>query len=149
MEQVRAGKTVEDAREGGCSGCIETGCFGKEAYILTGYLNVPKILELALNNGIDPMTGRKVGLETGDPRAFRNFDELYDAFAKQLHYIVDLKIRVNNYIERMFATYGPATFLSIVINDCIANGKDYYNAAYVDEFLSILPIKSSISSWSQ
>ena len=127
MEQVLAGKTVEDAREGGCSGCIETGCFGKEAYILTGYLNVPKVLELALNNGVDPLTGKKVGLETGDPREFRNFDELYDAFAKQLHYIVDIKIRVNNYIERMFATYAPATFLSVVINDCIANGKDYYN----------------------
>ena len=127
MEQVLAGKTVEDAREGGCSGCIETGCFGKEAYILTGYLNVPKVLELALNNGLDPLTGKKVGLETGDPREFRDFDELYDAFAKQLHYIVDIKIRVNNYIERMFATYAPATFLSVVINDCIAHGKDYYN----------------------
>ena len=127
MEQVLAGKTVEDAREGGCSGCIETGCFGKEAYILTGYLNVPKVLELALNNGVDPLTAKKVGLETGDPREFRNFDELYDAFAKQLHYIVDIKIMVNNYIERMFATYAPATFLSVVINDCIANGKDYYN----------------------
>jgi len=127
MEQVLAGKTVEDAREGGCSGCIETGCFGKEAYILTGYLNVPKVLELALNNGVDPLTGRKVGLETGDPREFRDFDELYDAFARQLRYVVDLKIRVNNYIERMFATYAPATFLSVVINDCIANGKDYYN----------------------
>jgi formate C-acetyltransferase len=43
MEQIRTGKTLEDAREGGCSGCIETGAFGKEAYILTGYLNVPKI----------------------------------------------------------------------------------------------------------
>jgi pyruvate formate-lyase/glycerol dehydratase family glycyl radical enzyme len=127
MEQVLAGKVVEDAREGGCSGCIETGCFGKEAYILTGYLNVPKILELALNNGIDPMTGRKVGLETGDPRDFRSFEVFYDAFEKQLHYIVDLKIRVNNYIERMYATYAPATFLSVVINDCIGNGKDYYD----------------------
>jgi len=127
MEQVLAGKRVEDAREGGCSGCIETGCFGKEAYLLTGYLNVPKVLELALNNGVDPLTGKKIGLETGAPREFKDFDELYDAFAKQLHYIVDLKIRVNNYIERMFAAYAPATFLSVVINDCIANGKDYYN----------------------
>ena len=56
-ELVRQGKTVEDAREGGCSGCVETGAFGKEAYILTGYLNVPKILEVTLNNGIDPVTG--------------------------------------------------------------------------------------------
>ena len=127
MEQVRVGKTIEDAREGGCSGCIETGAFGKEAYILTGYLNVPKILELAMNNGIDPLSSRKVGLETGYPRDFRNFNELYRAFNEQLRYIVDLKIRVNNYIERMYAIYMPAPFLSVVIADCIANGQDYYD----------------------
>lgn len=127
MEQLRAGKTVEDAREGGCSGCIETGAFGKEAYILTGYLNVPKILEITLNNGIDPLTGGKVGIKTGDPRSFRTFDELYSAFEKQLNYIVDLKIRVNNQIERIYAENVPAPFLSVVIADCIAKGKDYYD----------------------
>jgi formate C-acetyltransferase len=127
MEQVLAGKSVEDAREGGCSGCIETGCFGKEAYILTGYLNVPKVLELVLHNGLDPLSGRKVGIETGDPLGFKNFDDLYVAFEKQLHYIVDLKLRVNNYIERMYATYAPAPFLSVVIRDCIARCRDYYN----------------------
>ena len=128
MEQVRAGKTLEDAREGGCSGCIETGSFGKEAYILTGYFNVPKILELVLTNGVDSMTNKKIGLETGDPREFKSFDDLYEAFTIQLRYFVDLKIKVNNYIERMFATYMPAPFLSVVISDCIKNGKDYYNA---------------------
>jgi pyruvate formate-lyase/glycerol dehydratase family glycyl radical enzyme len=127
MEQVLAGKAVEDAREGGCSGCIETGCFGKEAYLLTGYLNVPKVLELALNNGVDPLTGKKVGPETGEPKDFRDFEELYTGFETQLHHTVELKLRVNNYIERIFATNAPAPFLSVVINDCIANGKDYYN----------------------
>jgi len=128
LEQLRAGKTVEDARQGGCSGCIETGSFGKEAYILTGYLNVPKIFELALNNGVDPLTGDRIGPQTGDPVRFKNFDELYLAFDRQLQYIVDLKIKVNNYIERMYATYSPAPFLSVVIRDCIARGRDYYNA---------------------
>jgi formate C-acetyltransferase len=127
MEQVRAGKTLEDAREGGCSGCIESGAFGKEAYILTGYLNVPKILELTLNNGTDPLRGVSVSPPTGDPREFQTFDELYAAFITQLEYIIDLKIRVNNLIERMYAAYAPAPFLSVVIADCIANGKDYYN----------------------
>lgn len=128
MEQLRTGKTLEDARQGGCSGCIETGCFGKEAYILTGYLNVPKILELALNNGVDPLSGKRIGPRTGKAAAFKSFDALYDAFDRQLHYIVDLKIRVNNYIERLYATYAPAPFLSVVIKDCMAKGKDYYNA---------------------
>jgi formate C-acetyltransferase len=127
MEQIRTGKTLEDAREGGCSGCIETGAFGKEAYILTGYLNVPKILELALNNGCDPLTGKVVGLKTADPKTFKDYKALYEAFVNQLNYIVDLKIKVNNYIERMYAGHAPAPFLSVVIADCIARGKDYYN----------------------
>lgn len=127
MEQVRVGKSIEDAREGGTSGCIETGAFGKEAYILTGYLNVPKILEITLNNGRDPLTGKQVGLQTGDPRAFTSYEALYDAFTQQLEHIVALKIEVNNYIERMYAKYSPAPFLSVVINDCIEKGKDYYD----------------------
>ncbi len=127
QEMIRQGKSLKDAREGGCSGCIEVGAFGKEAYLLTGYLNVPKILEVTLNNGIDPVTNTKVGIETGDPRNFKSYDELYDAFLKQLHFIVDQKMRVSNYIDRMFAKYAPATFLSLFIDDCIERGKDYYN----------------------
>ena len=126
-ELSRQGKTVEDANEGGCSGCIEVGAFGKEAYILTGYLNTPKILEITLNNGIDPMTGKKLGLETGDPRTFKTFDELYEAYHKQMVHFVDMKLAVNNYIERMFSLYAPATFLSLFIDDCISKGKDYYS----------------------
>ena len=126
-ELVRQGKTQEDANEGGCSGCIEVGAFGKEAYILTGYLNTPKILEITLNNGIDPMTGKKLGLETGDPRTFTSYEELYEAYHKQMIYFVNLKLAVNNYIERMFSLYAPATFLSLFIDDCITCGRDYYS----------------------
>ena len=126
-ELTRAGKSLEDAREGGCSGCIEVGAFGKEAYLLTGYLNTPKILEITLNNGIDPETGKRLGLETGDPREFKSFEELYDAWHKQMTYFVNLKLSVNNYIERMFSLYAPATFLSLFIDDCIEKGKDYYS----------------------
>ncbi len=126
-EMVRQGKSLEDAREGGCSGCIEVGAFGKEAYLLTGYLNVPKIFEVTLNNGIDPITRKKCGIETGDPRTFTTFEELYEAFLKQVHFVVDQKIRVSNYIDRMFAKYAPAPFLSVVIEDCIKKGQDYYD----------------------
>ena len=126
-EMIRAGKSLEDAREGGCSGCIEVGAFGKEAYLLTGYLNTPKILEITLNNGIDPETGKRLGLETGDPRQFKTFEELYDAWHRQMEYFVNLKLSVNNYIERMFSLYAPATFLSLYIDDCIEKGRDYYS----------------------
>jgi len=127
QELIRQGKTREDANEGGCSGCIEVGAFGKEAYILTGYLNTPKILEITLNNGTDPVSGKKLGLETGDPRNFKTYEELYEAYHRQMLYFVNLKLAVNNYIERMFSLYAPATFLSLFIDDCIQRGRDYYS----------------------
>ena len=127
QELVREGKSLADAREGGCSGCIEVGAFGKEAYLLTGYLNTPKILEITLDNGIDPETGKRLGLPTGDARAFESFDALYEAWRQQMIYFVNLKLAVNNYIERMFSLYAPATFLSLYIDDCIEKGKDYYS----------------------
>jgi trans-4-hydroxy-L-proline dehydratase len=127
LELLRQGKSLHDAREGGCSGCIEVGAFGKEAYLLTGYLNVPKILEITLHNGADPVTGKVAGIETGDPRSFESFEALYGAFLIQLKFVVDQKMRVSNYIDRMFAKYSPAPFLSVVIDDCIARGRDYYD----------------------
>jgi len=127
QEMVNMGKSLRDAREGGCSGCIEVGAFGKEAFLLTGYLNVPKILEITLNNGVDPVTGKIAGIQTGDPRDFDSYEEVYSAFLKQLNFIVDQKIRVSNYIDTMFAKYAPAPFLSVLIDDCIAKGRDYYD----------------------
>jgi len=127
QEMLRQGKTLTDAREGGCSGCIEVGAFGKEAYLLTGYLNVPKILEVTLNNGTDPLTGKIAGMQSGNPLEFTTFEQLYEAFVRQLNFVVDQKMNVSNYIDRMFAKYAPAPFLSVVIDDCIARGKDYYD----------------------
>ena len=136
-ELVRQGKSIEDARTGGTSGCVETGCFGKEAYILTGYFNLPKVLEVTLNNGLDPRTGKRIGPQTGDPVAFESFEKLFDAFRRQLKHFVDIKVRGNNIIERLYAEHMPAPFLSTLIDDCVKRGKDYndggarYNSSYI------------------
>ncbi|MFW9870445.1 MAG: trans-4-hydroxy-L-proline dehydratase [Candidatus Thorarchaeota archaeon] len=136
-EFVRAGKSIEDARTGGPSGCVTISAFGKESCILTGYCNWPKILEITLNNGIDPRTSEKVGIETGNPIDFKSFDELFSAYKKQLAYFIDLKIKGNNIIERLYARYMPAPFMSLLFDDCIAKGKDYhdggprYNSTYI------------------
>src|SRR5271157_6006782 len=136
-ELLRQGKSLEDARCGGISGCVETGAFGKEAYILTGYFNLPKVLEITLNNGLDPRTGKKIGVESGDPRQFQTYDELFAAFRRQLHHFIEIKIRGNNVIERLYADYMPAPFLSLLVEDCIAKGMDYndggprYNTTYI------------------
>ncbi len=127
QEQMRVGKTLEDAREGGTSGCIETGCSGKEAYLLHGYLNTPKLLEYALTNGVDMLTGKQVSIKTGELSDFKTFDDLYAAFEKQMAYVVDTKIGVDNYLRYQYATNMAATYLSCVIRDCIEKGKDYYN----------------------
>ncbi|MFX1254025.1 MAG: trans-4-hydroxy-L-proline dehydratase [Promethearchaeota archaeon] len=137
QELVRQGKSLEDARSAGASGCVEAGVFGKESYILTGYFNLPKILELTLNNGVDPRTGKEIGLKTGDPTTFKTFEELYSAYERQVNYFVDIKIKGNNIIERLYANYMPSPFLSLLIDDCIVNGKDYndggtrYNTSYI------------------
>ncbi len=137
QEMLRMGKSIEDARNGGASGCVETGAFGKEAYILTGYFNIPKVLEVTLNNGIDPQTGKKTGIESGDPLQFKSFDDLMRAFEKQINHFIDIKIRGNNIIDRIYAKMLPVPFLSILISDCIQSGKDYhdggarYNSSYI------------------
>jgi formate C-acetyltransferase len=150
MEQLGMGKRVEDARTGGTSGCVETGSFGKEAYILHGYLNVPKILELTLNNGTDPLTGKMIGIASGDPMEFHDFDDLYRAFEKQLIHVVNVKIRTDNYIQRMFARHAPAPYLSVLIHDCIENGKDYYDggARYNTDYIQCCGIGTVTDSLS-
>lgn len=136
-ELVRQGKTLEDARQGGSSGCVEAGAFGKENYNLSGYLNLPKVLEITLRNGTDPVTGRRIGLKTGDPAGFRSTDDLMTAFTRQLGYFVDLKVEGNSRIEKLYAERMPVPFLSILISDCIGNAADYhaggarYNTTYI------------------
>jgi len=141
-QQLRQGKTLEDARAGGCSGCVETGAFGKEAYILTGYFNLVKVLELALHDGADPRTGRQLGPRTGGPETFATFDDLFAAFRRQLRHFIEVKLRGNQVIEQMYARLMPAPFLSVITDDCIRQGKDYnaggarYNNSYI-QFVGI------------
>ncbi|MFH0756154.1 MAG: trans-4-hydroxy-L-proline dehydratase [Bacteroidota bacterium] len=137
QELVSQGKKLEDARNGGASGCVESGAFGTEAYILTGYFNLVKVLEVTLNNGTDPLSGIEIGPRTGDPASFESFEQLQEAFLRQLHHFIDIKIRGNNIIERIFSNHMPVPFLSLLIEDCIKNGTDYnaggarYNTSYI------------------
>lgn len=137
QEMLRAGKDVRDARNGGCSGCVETGAFGTEAYILTGYFNLPKILELTLNDGFDKRTGKQIGLKTGTATDYRTYEELFAAYKAQVQHFMRIKLTGNNIIKRIFMKYMPVPFLSVLIEDCIRNGKDYmcggarYNSSYV------------------
>ena len=137
QELLNQGKTIIDARNGGASGCVETGAFGTEAYILTGYFNLTKVLEITLNNGVDPLTNKLIGIDSENITKFNSFDDLMLAYKKQLQHFIDIKIEGNNIIDRIYATELPAPFLSVFIDDCIANAKDYnaggarYNTSYI------------------
>lgn len=137
QELIRQGKSIEDARNGGASGCVESGAFGTEAYWLTGYFNLTKVLEITLHNGLDPRTGKAIGLATGDVTTFTTFEQLLEAFEKQLRHFIDIKIKGNNIIEKLFGDYIPVPFLSLLIDDCIDHALDYnrggarYNTSYI------------------
>lgn len=154
QEQLRQGKSLEDAREGGCSGCVEVGAFGKEAYILTGYFNMPKLLELALHEGVDRRTGKRVGPNTGKITDFNDFEDIFEAWKNQFDHFLKIKLRGNMIIEQLYANQMPAPFLSVLTDDCISKGKDYnsggarYNNSYV-QFVGLGTITDSLSAIKQ
>lgn len=104
---------------------------------MTGYFNLNKVLEITLNNGIDPLTNKQIGVQTLNSEEFKSFDELYNAFEQQLLYFINLKIEGNNIIEKLWGKYMPVPLLSLITEDCIKNGKDYnaggarYNTSYI------------------
>ena len=137
QELTAQGKDITDARAGGASGCVEAGAFGTESYILTGYFNLAKIFEITINNGFDPRTKKQIGLKTGDASDMATFDELMEAFRKQVDHFAEIKIRGNNIIGDIWSRHMPAPFLSLLIEDCIKNGIDYnsggarYSTTYI------------------
>lgn len=136
-QMLSQGKSLSDARNGGTSGCVETGAFGKEAYVLTGYFNLSKVLEITLHNGIDPNSGERLGLATGEFESFSSMAELMLAFQKQVQHFIDIKVEGNHRIDTLFKENLPVPFLSLFIDDCIARGEDYlaggarYNTSYI------------------
>lgn len=137
QELTMQGKSLIDARNGGASGCVESGAFGTESYILTGYFNLPKILEITFHNGVDPITGKLLGIKTGDPNSFKTYEDLLIAFSQQVNYFAKIKIEGSNIIEKLFMNNIPTPFLSLIIDDCITSAKDYacggarYNTNYI------------------
>lgn len=154
QEQLRQGKSLEDARAGGCSGCVEVGAFGKEAYILTGYFNMVKALEIALHDGVDSATGKGIGARTGGAETLKSFDAVFAAWRTQFRHFLQIKLRGNQIIERMYAQLMPAPFLSVLTDDCIQRGRDYnaggarYNNTYV-QFVGLGSLTDSFSALKQ
>lgn len=137
QELLNKGKSLTDARLGGPNGCVTVNACGKEDMAASGYCNWVKILEITLNNGVNPLTGDRIGLQTGNPLDFKRFDELLAAYRKQMEYFIGIKMKGNNLIDMIYAEHMPVLFLSILVEDCIKRGKDFhaggarYNMSYI------------------
>ena len=134
---LRRGIPLKDARDYAVVGCVEIAVSGKtEAYSNPANLNLPRVLEITLNNGQDVFSQEKIGLSTGDPRQFRTFEQLWDAFRKQMELFVYHMVVASNAIERAHAELVPTPFLSVLISDCLEKGKDVIDGGAVYNFSS-------------
>ncbi len=132
---VKRGKTLEDARSYLSIGCYEPAVDGKEAACTTNIeVNLAKVVELALHDGVDPPSGKQIGPHTGDPRQFESFEELFDAFTKQIDFLLTRSVEYVGAHERQWPQVNPSPLIGGTIDDCLARGKDigqggaHYNA---------------------
>ena len=122
---VKSGKTLEDARKYLPIGCYEPAVDGKEAACTMNLvINLAKGLELALHDGLDPLSGEQIGPHTGDAGAFVSFEELFEAYRAQMDWVVTRSIEYVGAHERQWPEINPSPLIAGTIDDCIARGKD-------------------------
>jgi len=131
MSMLDKGKTLEDARTGSINGCVEPCVQGKENMASSGYLNLVKCLELALNDGVNPLSGKQIGPRTGNPTQFKSFKDLMEAFRKHVEYFVNLKVMYDSIARRVYAEFCPVPFTSMLMEGCIGKGRDYHDGGAV------------------
>lgn len=121
------GATPGEAREYVPIGCYEPGILGREvACTGNGGISLPKMLELTLNNGVDPLTGEKIGLETGNPADFTEFDQLIAALRQQIAHITDRLTGMVCTMEKYYMLLNPSPLFSATMVECVQSGTDAY-----------------------
>ncbi len=118
------GLTREDARDYGIIGCVEPQVGGKtEGWHDAAFFNMGKVIELALNNGVDKRTGKQIGPKSGNLDTFKTFDDVMASYKAQMEYFVKLMASADNAVDMAHADRCPLPFLSSLVDDCIAEGK--------------------------
>jgi len=114
---------VEEARDLSIVGCVQSWRAGYSLAPWEGAFNIAKMVELALNDGKDPLTNLQLGPRTGKAESFHSYDEFYRALVSQMKHFIRLQREIGSTawkIERDF----PIPFASALTNDCIARGCD-------------------------
>ena len=117
------GITLEEARDLGIWGCVQNMICGRSDTLWEGFFNMPKMLELALNNGKDPLSGRQVGPQNGD--SFGSYHELHEAVKKQFEHFFSLLRSVNRISWNVMREL-PIPYSSALNIECIKKGKDLH-----------------------
>jgi formate C-acetyltransferase len=121
---IRKGTDEEEAYDYSILGCVEPIIAGKsDPRPNIGYVNLLKILEITLNNGKDPETNWQVGLQTGDPRNFENFDDLWKAYVAQIDYAIHLLTKADKVAADVLAQEKATPFISALLQDCLSKGQ--------------------------
>ena len=142
---------LEEARNVSIVGCVQTQIPGYSCVPWEGACNISKMVELALNNGTDPLTGNQLGLQTGDAESFQSYDEFYAAFLKQLQHFVALQRKINRVAWNVTRDF-PVPFASALASDCIKVGKDAmdggtrYNQANGATFVAGIDTTNSLAA---
>jgi pyruvate formate-lyase/glycerol dehydratase family glycyl radical enzyme len=124
---VNHGLSLEDARNISFGGCVHPHSSAASAMLCITNLNFTKIFELALNNGIDPKTGKQLGPATGDPRTFQSLEDVVNAFKAQYVYWAGWAEKIANvYLQTLTATC-RTPLKSALTKDCISKGRDIFN----------------------
>lgn len=121
---LRYGIPLEEAREYVLTGCLDANLPGKSRTVAIGMFVVPLVFDIFLHNGIHSGTGLQVGIETGDPESFHDYDQFAAAFKKQLRYFMELAAEKDNLELLIERELFPDAFRSSLMEDGIAVGKD-------------------------
>ncbi len=123
----KKGLTIEKARRTCIGACVGSYIPYETGHPVEGQPNLGKVLELTMNNGFDPRTKKQVGPKTGDLVSFKDFEELYAAFEKQLQFCEDT-LRQYSWIGTILcAEYLPVAWRSLLTGGCIETGTEVWN----------------------
>ncbi len=122
---IRGGHALEDARNYGMVGCLEPNAQGKTfGSTFAVQFSGIKCVELALSNGIDNIFGYPSGIESGDPSAFKNFEDLWDAYDRQVRHFINQMVRGMEVLDKTIAETVPSPFASSMVEGCLEKGLD-------------------------
>ena len=132
------GIPLRDARDYTIAGCLDVNLTGQSRNCAYPMFVVPRVFDIFMQNGVDPLSGKQVGPKTGDLESFKSFEEMMTAFKEQLAYFMQLHAENMNIYWRTYAELYPQPLLSSLMVNAMEVGKDVLNRRLPFENAAIL-----------